>query len=355
MASMWSSALFIAAFAGKALAAFDLDGATSAVGICYSVWHSLGYDGSQPPDITEILIGNPDVAFGPQGAWHYWGRPEGGYYAGSDRAVLDRHFSQISGAGIDFIVIDATNLVVRELITYSQSTLSQLPSIDRSKCRAMENMHLASSPSHPMFFWTRCSSAAPPAKQRRSIVEKLPSGLLTNTPISPHVVFWVKTGASDPDPAAVGRFVLHRYHNNPTFSDLWVTFEGKPLLLTTDTLPGELESSFTLRKMWGLQSSLQDREWSFLQDPPQNIASSPGGGQPEQVSVSAAKQADYMTNFATATPRRQGETFQTQWRRAFEVRPWVVMLTWWNEWIAQRQADDANGNPQFVDNYDSGT
>lgn len=170
---------------------------------------------------------------------------------------------------------------------------------------------------------------------------------------SPHVVFWVKTGSSDPDPAAVGRFVLDRYHSNPSYDDLWVTYEGKPLLLTTDTLPGELDGPFTLRKMWGLQSSLQDQEWSFLQDPPQNVATGPDG-QSEQVSVCAAKQADYMTNKETATPRRQGETFQTQWRRAFEIRPRVVLLTWWNEWIAQRQADDASGNPQFVDNYDSG-
>jgi hypothetical protein len=106
--------------------------------------------------------------------------------------------------------------------------------------------------------------------------------------------------------------------------------------------------------MWGLQGSLQEREWYFLQDPPQNITHGPDG-QPKQVSVCLANQANYMTNKATATPRRQGETFQTQWRRAFEIRPRVVTLTWWNEWMAQRQADDASGNPQFVDNYDSGT
>lgn len=109
---MRCSSFALAALVAESFAAFNLDTASSAVGICYSVWHSLGYDGSQPPDITEILIGNPNVGFGPQGAWHYWGRPEGGYYAGSDRAVLGRHFNQISGAGVDFIVIDATNLVV---------------------------------------------------------------------------------------------------------------------------------------------------------------------------------------------------------------------------------------------------
>jgi hypothetical protein len=78
--------------------------------IFYSVWHSLGYTGSPPPDITEIEQGIG--SFAPQGAWHFWGQPDGGYYGGGNRSILDRHFAQISGAGIDFIVIDATNLEV---------------------------------------------------------------------------------------------------------------------------------------------------------------------------------------------------------------------------------------------------
>ena len=129
-----------------------------------------------------------------------------------------------------------------------------------------------------------------------------------------------------------------------------MTLEGNPLLLTTDTLPEELTGDFTLRKMWGLQDALGEREWSFLQDAPQNVAMN--NGQPEQISVCAAKQADYMTNFDTATPRRGGLTFQEQWRTVFDVKPKVVMLTWWNEWTAQRQADGPRG-PQFVDNYNS--
>ena len=107
-----------------------------------------------------------------------------------------------------------------------------------------------------------------------------------------------------------------------------------------------------MRKMWGLQSTLAEQEWSFLQSAPQNVAMS--GGAPEQISVCTAKQADYMTDKASATPRNQGATYQSQWQTAFNVKPKVVMLTWWNEWMAQRQADDANGNVQFVDNYDSG-
>lgn len=150
----------------------------------------------------------------------------------------------------------------------------------------------------------------------------------------------------------MGRFVHDRYYVNETHDDLWVTYGGKPLLITTDTLPDELVADFTLRKMWGLQGSLAEQEWSFLQDAPQNVAMT--GDVAEQVSVCVAKQNDYMTNTATATPRNGGQTFQAQWQTAFDVHPRVVMLTWWNEWMAQRQADDAEGNVQFVDNYNSG-
>lgn len=98
----------LAAFAAQVSALFDIDSTPNAVAVCYSVWHSLAP--SPPPDITDIQKGIG--SYGPQGQFHFWGRPDGGYYAGGDRTVLDRHFSQISGAGIDFIVIDATNCEV---------------------------------------------------------------------------------------------------------------------------------------------------------------------------------------------------------------------------------------------------
>ena len=72
----------LAAFTTSSLATFDIDTSPNAVGICYSVWHSLGYTGSQPPDVTSIEQGNGN--FAPQGAWHFWGRPDGGYYGGGD-------------------------------------------------------------------------------------------------------------------------------------------------------------------------------------------------------------------------------------------------------------------------------
>ena len=165
-------------------------------------------------------------------------------------------------------------------------------------------------------------------------------------------MFWIGTASTDADPSAVGRFVYDRYYSNSSYANLWVTYEGHPLLLTTDTIPSQLTGDFTMRKMWGLQSSLANGEWSFLQDAPQHIGTN--NGVAEQISVCVAKQASYISDKTTATSRLQGQTFANQWVEAFNVHPKVVMLTWWNEWMAQRQANDANGNPQFVDEYDSG-
>ena len=53
-----------------------------------------------------------------------------------------------------------------------------------------------------------------------------------------------------------------------------------------------------------------------------------------------------MTATGTATGRKNGAPFHTQWQNAFNVRPKIVVLAWWNEWVAQRQP-----NGQFVDLY----
>ena len=166
-------------------------------------------------------------------------------------------------------------------------------------------------------------------------------------------MFWAGTASTDADSSAVPRFIHDTYYTNSTYSDFWVIYQGSPLLLTTDVIPGELNGTFTMRKMWGLQTSLANGEWSFLQDAPQNIGTY--NGVSEEISVCTAKQATYISDAATATSRQEGQTYANQWMEAFNLHPKVVMLTWWNEWMAQRQENDANGNAQFVDEYDSGT
>ncbi|MEU3509195.1 hypothetical protein ABZ733_15055 [Streptomyces longwoodensis] len=73
-------------------------------------------------------------------------------------------------------------------------------------------------------------------------------------------------------------------------------------------------------------------------------------GAPEQVAVCTALQHSCVTA-PDAVGRQGGRTFRDQWSRAFDVRPRVAMLTWRNEWTAQR-FEDASGNTRCVDNYD---
>jgi hypothetical protein len=289
-----------------------LDNTADAVGICYSVWHNLAAgNGVTIYDNTDILnaaqaSGNPP-AWGPLDAFHYWGRPATGYYRSDDTAVLRTHASQLSDARIDFIVVDATN-------------------VQGARDSGSDNLYY--SPMQVLLDTFRDIRA---------------SGGST-----PFVVPWVGTAASSSDPAGPGRETWNAFYAPGTYNDLFVTYQGKPLLLTTDQLPDELRADFTLRKMWGLQGTLADQEWSFLQDYPQKVGMS--GGTAEQVAVCTALQHSYMTA-PDAVGRLGGRTLRDQWSQAFDVRPKVTMLTWWNEWMAQR-FEDAGGNTEFVDNYD---
>lgn len=166
---------------------------------------------------------------------------------------------------------------------------------------------------------------------------------------TPGIVFWCQN--SESDRSSNGKRIFDMFYKSGKYDELFVYWSDKPFLITTrdptDSADQSLLNYFTCRKMWGLQTSLASREWSFLQDEPQNVTMS--GNRAEQISVSVAHQETYMS-YPTATTRNRGKTFQEQWRKAFNVRPKVVTITWWNEWMAQRFVDE-NGSTRFVDNY----
>ena len=81
-----------------------------------------------------------------------------------------------------------------------------------------------------------------------------------------------------------------------------------------------------------------------------NKVTSGADGNPEQVSVAVASQETCMSTTTTAHGREGGMFWYAQWLTAFENKPKIVTLTWWNEWVAQR-LDSGGGNYVFVDNY----
>ena len=66
-----------------------------------------------PPNITEILEKGESKGvynWGAPGAFHYWAEPALGYYRSDDAGVIRTHMTQLADAGVDFIIIDNTNM-----------------------------------------------------------------------------------------------------------------------------------------------------------------------------------------------------------------------------------------------------
>lgn len=293
--------------------ALILDNLENIIAIHYSNWfNAVLPESGEPSNITHILNEAADTGkapdWGPLHAFHYWAEPAVGYYRSDNTDVIRTHMQQLYTAYVDFLIIDHTN---------ANSGWKDTPYIDRifrDSTRAMLD----------------------------TMLEMRNSGQPT-----PHIVFWVGSGSVDAAPDWAALDVYEHFYRDGRYRELFVEFEGKPLLLTTDLQPETVRELFTTRKMWGLQGRLQEKEWSFLQSPQQP---SMNGGQPEQLSVITAMQRDYMSNALTAVPRKGGRTFAEQWQTAFELRPKIVTITWWNEWAAQR-FEDERGNSRFVDNY----
>ena len=102
----------------------------------------------------------------------------------------------------------------------------------------------------------------------------------------------------------------------------------------------------TVRELFGLDSDLGPDRWSFLQHI--NEANPDKDGYTEQMCVCTAAQRSYMSK-KSAQGREHGIFMYTQWYNAFQYRPKIVTITWWNEWAAQRKVLD--GESHFTDNY----
>ncbi len=275
-------------------------------GIFYSTWHCRAARSRPVHDISEVLAGRQ--AWGDYGDFHYWGRPEAGYYCPSEAdAILRHHAELLRDAGIDFVFFDATNHAYVD--ARSDDTRGMiLEPLDRL-----------------LAVWS-------------------------TVPGAPRVVPWVPV-VGDHESASTYTVdaILARLGAYP---GIQFEYLGRPLLLITEneqypvdaTREAELARSYTVRRMWGVYRE-DGAPWSFMQRC-QEAPTSPEpcmqrvatrDGSIEQITVAAAYQETFM-NVSTATPKHQGLTFRRQFERVFD---WpetpIVTITGWNEWIAQRQ------------------
>jgi hypothetical protein len=284
------------------------------VGIFYFLWHGAhGFDNEEtsrkdegvqekkpgdtasPYDITRLLAANPsDPQYGPPHAFHYWGQPAFGYYLPDDEWVIRRHAQMLSDAGVDVLILDATNAFI------------YLPQLTRllTTYQALR-------------------------REGRS---------------TPAFAFIVNT-----QPKATVRRLYDAIYAKGLYRDLWFYWKGKPLMLCPpEGLSDTTAAFFTSRHSWAWSKDQQwfadgKDKWPWLDHTPQDYGWHETKDKPEEISVAVAEHPvsnigrSYHDGKEPDTPRSgEGLYFSEQWRRALEVDPEFVLVTGWNEWIAMR-------------------
>ncbi|NPV45766.1 MAG: hypothetical protein HPY69_02310 [Armatimonadetes bacterium] len=290
------------------------------VGIFGFTWQG-GHPRDRVYDISKLLAADPkNPAWGPEGAFHWWGEPHLGYYVMDDEFVIRKHAQMLTDAGVDVMFLDVTNG-----FTYDHNFLTI--------CRVYDRMRRLGQP-------------------------------------TPQIGFLANAGAD-----RVVRHLYDSFYGKGYYPDLWFRWHGKPIILApAEDLDADLKDFFTLRQSWawsnpgGWFGDGRDK-WPWLDSHPQQ----PGWhepGVPEELSVCVAQHptSNIGRSFHAGKqpPPDQLQTtaglcFQEQWERALEVDPQFVFITGWNEWIAQRFLSDGNagflgrrlpkGETFFVDQY----
>lgn len=269
----------------------------SNIGMFYYVWH--GQHGSEVKDITKILQANPNnPSWGDVGQFHWGGEPAIGYYKGGDKYVIAKHMQMLMDAGVDFYYFDVTNA-----FTYDDQVQAVMDEIDRREALGLK--------------W-------------------------------PKLVFATHSACTN----TVSR-LYEKWYKYPKYNKYWFFWEGKPLILVNEgeykNWTSDIKDHFTARYSWAWETG--ENRWPWLANYPQQVGYKTVNKQKinEQIIISTAQhpyskigksfhngvQPAY-DNYGLCKETPNGLFFAEQWSQAHKMHPPVLMITQWNEWMAQR-------------------
>ena len=309
------------------------------VGLFYFLWHGEHGD-SGAFDLQKIIDENGIEAadnvdcgkYGPEGAMHWFAEPLYGYYYAKDAWVQRKHAELLCNANIDFLYFDVTNAV-----TYRHNAL-----------QLMEILHQLNEEGYD----------------------------------APQIVFYTNTNS-----AAIVRDLYSNIYAKNLYPDTWFCIDGKPVIVAEES--ANIKDFFYIKaNQWPNEASKvngwpwMDFEW------PQRVFYDQNGEQ-GAINVSIAQHSgtvcfshsslynnytnrgrsfynpegygsdragrfnkilkdSYEAWKADESLTNQGLNFQAQWDRAIESNAEFVLVTGWNEWVAQRQ--DTRPNSQHAGN-----
>lgn len=307
------------------------------VGLFYFLWHGEHgdygvYNLQNIMDTYGTLAQNANAVdpetqkriYGRVGAMHWFAEPLYGYYYASDEWVIRKHMELLSNASVDFLYIDCTNGY-----TY------------------IEN-----------------------AKKVMKVCHELNQQGFD----APQIVFYTNTKSQD-----VMAELYNEIYSADLYSDTWFYVDGKPCIVGVQE--GNIDEFFTVKAIQWPNKDVKDNSWPWMdfQWPQQTYLDAEGD--PSAISVSIAQHNKslfsnsslygYTLNRGRSFNGKQTDTasmeayrkaydddpsmtnygynFQAQWNRALEADVPYVLVTGWNEWVAQRQnAEKLKKNKDYV-------
>ncbi|MCD2422839.1 hypothetical protein LQ567_08715 [Niabella pedocola] len=306
------------------------------VGIFYFLWQGDVHSPTAERvwDLSEIYLKTPEVfhdfnhpgwggGAGIAGRYYFWGAPVYGYYRGDDYWVHLKNMQLLTDAGVDFLVIDATNGLV-----YPEQSAVLFKAI-----------------------------AAISAQGRKP----------------PKVVYYTNTASG-----TAMQEIFNTYYKEGAryrYPQCWFYLDGKPLVigLSAAAKGKDYEHFFTFRESQWPTEGKKTNGWPWIEfQRPQQVYYNKKG-QKEIINVSTAQHpnldasmggsafygaaGNWGRSFRQGTPGNPekdmcyGYNIQEQWDFAISQDVPFIFVTGWNEWIAgkwKRQSGNKN-HALFVD------
>ncbi len=312
------------------------------VGLFYFLWHGEhgdngAYDLQKIMDTYGELAKNANAVdpetgerlYGNVGDMHWFAEPLYGYYYAKDEWVVRKHMELLSNANIDFLYFDVTNGFI-----YKENALN-----------VMRICHELNEQGYD----------------------------------APQVVFYTNSNS-----AGVMKQLYDEIYSQNLYPDTWFYVDGKPCIV--GVYEGNVDDFFTVKLAQWPNESVKKNSWPWMDFKwPQRVFKD-GEGKKSAISVSIAQHNESITfsdsslygyalnrgrsfGFKNAVAKNmqkyreqydadnsltlQGINFQAQWDKAISADVPYVLVTGWNEWVAQRQNGAALRNDEdlvyFVD------